>query len=230
MPDQRDADLTDTKICLTPIPSADAFRLAVSDVACVRGEARVFSNIHMDITSRSAYEIRGVNGSGKTSLLRLIAGLNQPDQGSCKWHDDEAAADAPDRCLYIGHLDGLKPSLSVLENLKFWADFLFPNRKCDPKDPLPCDPFSISQFLESPVRTLSAGQKRRVSLTRLVLSPAWLWLLDEPTTSLDTTTQKTLWQVIADHRARGGAVLVSTHGDCDLPQSQGVDLSVRQKP
>ncbi len=207
---------------LPALPSAASFPLTAHDLTCVRGDHRVFSSVSFSLKSGQALHVTGQNGAGKTSLLRLLAGLIAPEHGITHWQDGETVAQVPERALYIGHLDGLKPSLTAQENLNFWASFLGQGSV----QPLPSDPFVVTPLLSRAVRVLSAGQKRRVSLSRLVPSSAWLWLLDEPTTALDARSQTILWQLVQAHCARGGAVVVSSHGACPLAHAMTLDLSV----
>lgn len=190
-----------------PLPP-QPFPLILRDVACARGEARVFAGLDLTVDAGGLWLIRGVNGAGKTTLLRLLAGLLKPQRGAGLWSDGRAPRAAPERALLVGHQDALKPALSVAENLGFWARFL---GVAENPWPQAADPFGVWALADVPVRMLSAGQKRRVSLTRLAFSRAPLWLLDEPTTALDAAGQRIVWELIALHRRRGGAAVVTTH-------------------
>lgn len=190
-----------------PLPP-QPFPLILRDAACARGEAQVFSGLDLAVEAGGLWLVRGVNGAGKTTLLRLLAGLLRPARGAALWGDGRTPRAAPERALLVGHQNALKPALSVAENLGFWARFL---GVAEMPWPQASDPFGVWALADVPVRTLSAGQKRRVSLTRLAFARAPLWLLDEPTTALDAAGQRVVWELIALHRRRGGAVVVTTH-------------------
>jgi heme exporter protein A len=191
----------------SPLPP-QPFPLMLRDVTAVCGETRVFSGLDMAIDAGGLWLVRGANGAGKTTLLRLLAGLLRPASGASLWGDGRAPRAVPERATLVGHQEALKPALTAAENLAFWARFAGVE-----ENPWPTrsDPFSVWALADVPLRTLSAGQKRRVSLTRLAFARAPLWLLDEPTTALDAAGQRTVWELIAAHRRRGGAVVVTTH-------------------
>jgi heme exporter protein A len=186
------------------------------DLRCVRGGRVVFEGLSFALAPGAAVLLTGPNGSGKSSLLRLMAGLTRPDHGTVTW-DDESIRTEPEahaaRLAYIGHLDAVKPALSVRENLEQWGgDAIDAAIDCFGLDP------------RLPARLLSAGQKRRLALARLVARPAPLWLLDEPTVALDRESVATLLTVIAAHRANGGLCAISTNVDLALSDASAVDL------
>src|SRR5262249_11903405 len=141
------------------------------------------------------------NGSGKTSLLRLIAGLLVPEAGSVLLEGGDAELTLPEQAHYLGHRDALKPALSVLENLQFWRDFLG-SKRSDPNQSL--EAVGLAHAAHLPAAYLSAGQRRRLSLARLLAVKRPVWLLDEPTTALDTTGQDMVAGLMRDHLAGGG--------------------------
>ncbi len=190
-----------------PLPT-QAFPLILRDVACARGEARVFGGLDLAVEAGGLWLVRGANGAGKTTLLRLLAGLLKPAGGAALWGDGRAPRTVPERAVLVGHQEALKPALSVAENLGFWARF---HGVTENPWPHASDPFGVWALADVPVRALSAGQKRRVSLTRLAFARAPLWLLDEPTTALDAAGQRIVWELVALHRRRGGAAVVTTH-------------------
>jgi heme exporter protein A len=164
----------------------------------------------------------GPNGSGKSSLLRVLAGLIKPAAGELFWGDEalgkEREAHAG-RLHYLGHQDAVKPMLTVAENLLFWA------RLHDPATPAPrieaaLSAFNLKPLAETPGRLLSAGQKRRLALARLLAAAAPLWLLDEPSVGLDHDSVGRLEAILAEHRAAGGIVALSTHADINLPEAE----------
>lgn len=197
-------------------------RFSGHDLTCIRGERTVFKGLGFSLSSGEALVLTGANGSGKSSLLRLMAGLLRPAAGAVRWDDADALAD-PDlhhaRLHYVGHLDAVKPVLTAAENVSFWAAM---RGGSDVGDAL--DAFGIRHLMDVPGRFLSAGQKRRVALARVLAAPAPLWLLDEPATALDKAATGLLRDAIARHRAGGGMVVVSTHADLGLDGATGLDL------
>ena len=197
-----------------------------TNLTCVRGERQVFTGLNYNLEDGGALLLVGPNGSGKSSLLRLMAGLLQASQGQLVW-SNQAILDDPDahnrRLHYVGHLDAVKPIFSVAENVTFWAQLRPSQKGFDVEAALSA--FSIRHLRKVPGRFLSAGQKRRVNLSRLLAAPASIWLLDEPTTALDSQTVSQLMNVIAHHRKDGGMVVVSTHTPMDLPGAKILNLS-----
>jgi heme exporter protein A len=193
---------------------------------CIRGERVVFTKLGFSVASGEALLLLGPNGSGKSSLLRLMAGLLKPAGGHLSWdgvpvlEDREAHSG---RIHYVGHHDAIKPVLSVLENLRFWAR-LHDSAAGDATALAALATMGLTRLAEVPGKLLSAGQKRRLNLARLLAAPAPLWLLDEPTVALDRASVKVLEGVIAQHRAAGGMVVLSTHADVDLPEAREMHL------
>jgi heme exporter protein A len=188
-------------------------KLTGEALACVRGGREVFCDVRFEVGAGQLLVLRGPNGSGKSSLLRLIAGLVQKSAGRL---DLEGAADdvpIPEYAHYIGHLDTLKPALSVEENLSFWADMLG-RRKIGTVDAL--DEVGLAALAEFPAGVLSAGQRRRLALARLIVAERPLWLLDEPTTAIDARARARLFDLIRRHLDAGGMALVATHDDLPL--------------
>ncbi|MCC0016120.1 MAG: heme ABC exporter ATP-binding protein CcmA [Rhodobiaceae bacterium] len=184
-------------------------------LACVRGGRRVFHGVSFSVEGGHALALRGPNGVGKSSLLRLIAGLVRMDAGTL-----ELAGGAPDVPLgeqahYLGHLDALKPSLSVIENLGFWATFLSGREAAREDLEAALDAVGIGDLASLPARYLSAGQRRRLALARLAAVRRPVWMLDEPTSALDADGQRLLFALVGAHLSCGGIVVVATH--VDLP-------------
>ncbi len=200
------------------------------DLVCLRGERIVFSGLGFEIEAGGALVLVGPNGSGKSSLLRLMAGLLGPMAGTLEWNG-EAIADDPEahngRLHYVGHLDPVKPVLSVAENLEFWSGLRTETARGDGRAAAlaALEAFGIGHLATVPGRFLSAGQKRRVNLARILAAPAPLWLLDEPTTALDKRAVQGLERAIAEHRTGGGMVALSTHTDLNLDAFRVLDLS-----
>ncbi len=199
-----------------------------NNLVCVRGERTVFAGLDFTIEEGGALVLIGHNGSGKSSLLRLMSGLLKPAAGTLTW-DGEETGDDPEahggRLHYVGHHDAVKPVLSVAENVSFWASLRNGGGDAAQASKSALDAFGIGHLTDVPGRFLSAGQKRRVNLARIIAAPAPLWLLDEPTTALDKETIAALEAIIAAHRKSGGMVVISTHSDMELDAYQVLDLA-----
>ncbi len=183
-------------------------RLSGREVCCVRGGREVFSGLSFEANSGEAIAVVGPNGSGKTSLLRLIAGILAPSGGSITLQGGEEELTLSEQSHYLGHRDALKPALSVAENLNFWRDFLG-GATSDPTESL--EVVELDHAARLPAAFLSAGQRRRLSIARLLTVRRPVWLLDEPTNALDTAGQKMFAQLMGDHLARGGLIIAATH-------------------
>ncbi len=195
-----------------------------TDLACYRGGRMVFADLSFDLQPGGALLLKGPNGSGKSTLLRIMAGLLQPLGGSIGWQDG-TVKDEPEnhfqRLHYVGHHDAVKPVLTVAENVSFWAAM----RGTHAQLASALDAFDITHLRDVPGRFLSAGQKRRVNLARILASPAPLWLLDEPTTALDVATIARFEQALVDHRKTGGMVVASTHTALGLDDAVTLNLN-----
>src|ERR1700756_2961420 len=183
-------------------------QLSGRGVTCVRGGREVFAGLDFAAISGEAVAVMGRNGSGKTSLLRLIAGLLIPAGGTIALDGGDAEQTLPEQCHYLGHRDALKPALSVVENLSFWADFLGGERFDGPES---LATVGLDHATHLPAAFLSAGQRRRLSLARLLTVRRPVWLLDEPTTALDTAGQDMFCGLMQDHLSRGGTIVAATH-------------------
>jgi heme exporter protein A len=202
---------------------ADAGELIVEGLACRRGERLVFAGLECRLPAGGALVLTGSNGSGKSSLLRLLATLLIPAAGRLLWGGVPVARDmAHYRAAvhYVGHLDATKPALTPRETLGFWAALrgtTAPDIDAAPAvDRAPAIDKALADFglgavADWPCRWLSAGQRRRLALARLVASPAPIWLLDEPNAALDGDGETRLAAAIATHRAAGGRVAIATH-------------------
>jgi len=182
--------------------------LRAEGLAAFRGERLVLRELNFSVPQGGALVLAGPNGSGKSTLLRLLAGLVRPFAGRLLWGEEDALADLPThaaRVAYVGHLDSVKPALTVAENLHFAAQ-LAGGMVEDALTPL-----ALDELAELPARMLSAGQKRRLALSRLALSRAPLWLLDEPTLGLDLASVDRFGALLAAHRAQGGLIVAATH-------------------
>ena len=195
-----------------------------NNLTCIRGERVVFAKLDFSVSPGDVIALIGRNGSGKTSLLRVMAGLTRIATGSLGW-EDGAIADDPERhrkrLNYVGHLDSVKPVLTVRENLTSWARLL---NATDDRVTDGLDKFGLGRLADIPGRYLSAGQRRRLSLARLGLSAAPLWLLDEPTIALDSEAVVALNRAIAAHRETGGMVVIATNVALDVDDAAPIDM------
>jgi heme exporter protein A len=188
-------------------------RLSGHGVRCVRGGREVFSAIDFEARAGEVLAVTGRNGSGKTSLLRLIAGLLIPAAGSIALDGGDAELTIAEQAHYLGHRDALKPALSVGENLSFWREFLG-GEVADTAESLRA--VGLDHAVHLPAAYLSAGQRRRLSLARLLAVRRRLWLMDEPNAALDAAGQSLLAGLMREHLARGGLIVAATHGSLGL--------------
>ena len=185
-------------------------RLSGRGVRCVRGGREVFSGLDFEAASGEALAVTGANGSGKTSLLRLIAGLLTVAGGSIGLEGGESELTLPEQAHYLGHRDALKPALSVMENLVFLAGFSR-RRDASTTTAQSLAAVGLDHAAHLPAAYLSAGQRRRLSIARLLAVRRPIWLLDEPTTALDAAGQSLFAGLMGDHLARGGLIVAATH-------------------
>lgn len=180
--------------------------LNAKDLTCERGGRIVFRDVSLSLRPGQLMQLTGPNGSGKSSLLRLIAGLNESQTGAVALDGGSEDLTLGQQAHYLAHQEPVKGALSVFENLAFWRDFLGGG---DVDAAL--DAFDLSRLSSYPAGLLSAGQKRRLALARLVLVPRVLWLLDEPTVGLDTSSLARLVGVMAKQLDQGGMIIAATH-------------------
>jgi heme exporter protein A len=192
-------------------------RLSGQNVRCVRGGREVFSGLDFEAATGEVLAVTGPNGSGKTSLLRLIAGLLLPADGTITLEGGTGELTLPEQAHYLGHRDALKPALSVMENLAFWRDFLggevFEAGRC-------LEAVGLEHAAHLPAAYLSAGQRRRLSLARLLAVRRPVWLLDEPTAALDADGQDLFVGLMRDHLAHGGLIVAATHAPLGIASQE----------
>jgi heme exporter protein A len=183
-------------------------RLSGRELVCERGGRQVFAGLGFDVAAGEALVLTGRNGAGKSSLLRMVAGLVRLAGGTLIAEGGRDEATIPEQAHYLGHLDAHKPALSVAENLAFWRDWL--GGGGDPVEAA-LAAVDLLHLIDLPAAYLSAGQKRRLSIARLLAVKRPLWLLDEPTSALDTASQARLADLMETHLAGGGLIMAATH-------------------
>jgi heme exporter protein A len=196
-------------------------RLTASDLACRRGGREVFAGLSFSLAAGEVLAIRGRNGAGKSSLLRVAAGLIRATAGRLALQDGDPEMTLGEQAHYLGHQDALKPSLTVGENLRFWAGF-FGAAAADIGAPLGA--VGLEELIDLPAGYLSAGQRRRLSIARLLVVKRPIWLLDEPTSTLDAAAQQRLGEFMRAHLAGGGLIMAATHAGLGLDGAQELTL------
>jgi len=186
--------------------------LTAEDLSVSRGGIAVLEGVRVSLAAGRALVLRGPNGAGKTTLLRTLAGLQPPLKGEV--HADEGSL------VYAGHADGIKGALTVRENLTFWSD-IFGGGDIDAA----MDTYALAPLAGRPAAALSAGQKRRLGLARLIVARRAVWLLDEPTVSLDRDATAMFVGATRAHLAGGGAAIVATHIDLGLTEAETLDIA-----
>ncbi|AJP49376.1 hypothetical protein PG1C_03270 [Rugosibacter aromaticivorans] len=200
--------------------------LNVSGLACSRGERRLFADVSFSLAAGEWLHVQGENGAGKTSLLRLLVGLSPADAGEIYWRGVAVAAGESDfrrELVYLGHHAAVKDELNALENLQFSA--ALDGMRLDEQAALAAlKRLGLRGREALPVRVLSAGQKRRVLLARLLTRPAALWVLDEVFNALDSGAVQLLGVLLGEHLARGGLAVLTSHQLLPLPGGQRLIL------
>ncbi len=184
-------------------------RLSARGIRCVRGGREIFAGLDFQVSAGKALAVTGANGAGKSSLLRMIAGLLPVAEGAISTSGGDAELSLAEQSHYLGHRDALKPALTVTENLNFWRDFLwgktFDSHAC-------LEAVGLGHVVHLPATVLSAGQRRRLSIARLLCVQRPLWLLDEPMSALDAAGQKIFASLMTKHLKGGGLIVAATHG------------------
>ena len=196
--------------------------LEALNLSCVRGTRRLFKGLNFSATPGELIELRGANGSGKTSLLRILSGLATPAEGEVRWQGKNIRSlgeEYSGAVAYLAHQNGVKDELTAIENLRI-ASGVAGNALSKPEAQMILEQVGLSRQQNLPVRALSAGQRRRVALARLLTSKATLWILDEVLTSLDDTAIKLSGRFIGEHLTNGGIAIIATHQDLNLSADQ----------
>jgi len=200
--------------------------LEAREITCVRGERTLFSGLNLQIPSGQCLHIRGENGVGKTSLLRLLAGLASPESGEVLWSNHPITKDVAQyhsRLVFLGHRDALKEDLSALENLRIYA--AIDGVALSERDALAALwRFGLKGREDLPVHCLSAGQKKRVLMARILTRNAQVWILDEPFNALDAQAVGELQALIVEHLKADGLVVLTSHQALSIPGLQVLDL------
>jgi len=210
-------------------------RLLGSGLACFRGGRQVFSGLSFSVAAGEALVVLGPNGVGKSSLLRLVAGLVARSGGALSLEGGDPELTIGEQAHYLGHQDALKPSLTVDENLTFWSRYLGSGEGTQaPSAQAPVAQAPLAQaaltavglagIAQLPAAYLSAGQRRRLSIARLIAIKRPIWLLDEPTAALDLAAQAQLAGFMGEHLAGGGLIVAAAHGPIGLPAAKELRL------
>jgi heme exporter protein A len=188
-------------------------RLRASDLVLRRGSRTVLAELSLEVSGGEVLLLTGPNGAGKTTLLRALAGLLPLAGGSIALEAGGARSELPEACHYVGHRNGLKAALTVAENAAFWGAYLDSDRSESRADAVwaALDRFGLAALADIPAGYLSAGQQRRLALTRLLMARRPVWLLDEPTVSLDAAAVASMTEIVTAHVRAGGIAIAATH-------------------
>ncbi len=199
--------------------------LNLIDLSCERDERVLFSGLNAQLMAGDVVQVEGPNGSGKTTLLRLLTSISEDFHGEIHWQGESiqrVKAEYLNHLLYIGHLPGVKKALSPRENLDWFTGVASGHQRCTVEQAL--DQVGLFGFEDTPCYHLSAGQLRRVALARLFITPARLWVLDEPFTAIDKEGVSNLENLIAEHAAGGGCVILTTHQEMAIEGVRHINL------
>ena len=200
--------------------------LEAKNLGCIRGDRRLFAGLNFKVPPGELVELHGPNGAGKTSLLRIMCGLAEPAEGEIRWQDKNIRALGEEyyaNIAYLAHQNGVKDELTAIENLRI-ANALSGHPLSPEAAQGSLAKVGLSNCWHLPARLLSAGQRRRIGLARLLVSPATLWILDEVLASLDDAAIELTRKVVIDHLSSGGMAMIATHQELALPSGQRLDL------
>ena len=198
-------------------------KLIVNNLSCQRGYKLLFENLSFELNSGEVLKVSGPNGSGKTSLMKILAGLSSFETGSIDYDDTKINSERYNLdFLYLGHLAALSPELSCLENLKYTMRLGNDNLDLDFSDAL--EKVGLKKFENELVGKLSAGQKKRIALSLLFITQSKVWLLDEPFSALDSQAIKIIESRIEEHCNSGGLCILTTHQDCNIENIKEISL------
>ncbi len=186
--------------------------LKLQDISVMRGDKRLCAGLGFTLTPGDMLWVKGSNGIGKTSLLLCIAGLLRPEAGTVLWNEHDIHKDTGHHCAFQGHQDGHKANLTCTENLEFWQDVYGSGHGIDAA----LKRVGLWEQKDLRAKNLSAGQSRRLSLARLLIKNAPLWILDEPSAAMDTQGRHIIQDILHEHIGRGGCALLASHGAPDL--------------
>lgn len=195
----------------------DKKKLEARKLSCIRDERTLFNDLNFTLNSGQVLLIEGRNGAGKTSLLRILTGFRKPDTGDLFWNDEliDDTQEFYQDTAYIGHNNGLKDTLTAQENLRYAQALAISTLSIDEA----MEQVGLDGYQETVVRFMSAGQKRRLALARLLCTHKPLWILDEPFTSLDRASIKLFEKFIETHANQGGLVIMTSHHDTSIPHT-----------
>ncbi len=198
-------------------------KLIVNNLSCQRGYKLLFENLSFELNSGEVLKVSGPNGSGKTSLMKILAGLSSFETGSIDYDDTKINSERYNLdFLYLGHLAALSPELSCLENLKYTMRLGNDNLDLDFSDAL--EKVGLKKFENELVGKLSAGQKKRIALSLLFITQSKVWLLDEPFSALDSKAIKIIETRVEDHCNSGGICILTTHQECNIKNMREISL------
>ena len=187
-------------------------QLTAIDLRCTRGERTLFSGLTFTLNSGEIQQISGTNGSGKTSLLRILCGLSLPESGRILWSKKNIRPQSPEyfkNLFYLGHANGIKSDLTPLENLQIYSKLAHSEPYMEPQAAL--EKMELNKFQNDPCNTLSAGQLRRISIARALLTHAPLWILDEPIAAIDSSGIELVEEIFDKHISQNGMILFTSH-------------------